>query len=94
MKIDRYYAQVFVELEAYDTVRLFKRGEGLTVRNFGKEQRVFRGEQHIGNIRGKKRSVVGAVFGFVDVVDAEFFNMNEKEGVMLIRVKINDEPYK
>lgn len=94
MKVRRYFVGVFVEAEAYEAVSRFTRGERLHLIKRDGIVGVYHGETYIGNVRGKKRPIVGAVFSFVDSTEAEFYNMNEKEGVMLIRVRINDEPYK
>lgn len=94
MKVRRYYVGVFVEPTAYEMVSRFTRGERLRLVKRSGIIEVYYGETYIGNVRGKKRVNVGALFHFVDSAEAEFYNMNEKEGVMLIHVRINDEPYK
>lgn len=94
MKIKRYYVEVFVEPEAYEMVRLLRRGDGLSLRMEDSRVKVFLDGKEIGVVRGKKRVLVSALFEFEREVDALFYNMNEKEGVMLVRVKTNDEPYK
>lgn len=94
MKIRRYYAEVFVEPEAYKTVSTLKRGASLTGRKVNGRASIFLGEARIGVIRGRKRPLVSALLEFEKESKALFYNMNEKEGVMLVRVKVSDEPYK
>ena len=94
MKIRRYFASVFVEPDAYEAVRALKRGDELTVKRIGWSVSVFFGDRAIGNVRGTKRPLVNALLEFEPKCVATFFNMNEKEGVMLVRVKTHDELYK
>ena len=94
MRIRRYFAEVFVEPEAYSLVRGLSSGDELKLKKNVSCVGVFLGEKYIGVIRGKKRPVVGALFEFERKAKALFYNMNEKEGVMLVKVMIDDEPYK
>ena len=94
MRIKRYFTEVFVEPDSYGTVRELKSGDELELKKNGASVDVFLEGKNIGVVRGKKRALVGAIFEYERATKALFYNMNEKEGVMLVKVMIDDEPYK